>query len=43
MAALSKETALILLPAFAWAVAQNLDRRNRTQVIAVATFCAAAC
>jgi hypothetical protein len=39
MAALSKETALILLPAFVWAVAQNLDRRNRSQVIAVAAFC----
>jgi hypothetical protein len=39
MAALTKETALILLPAFVWAVAQNLDRRNRSQVIAVAAFC----
>jgi hypothetical protein len=39
MATLSKETALILLPAFAWALAQNLDRRNRSQVIAVAAFC----
>jgi hypothetical protein len=39
MAALTKETALILLPAFVWAVAQNLDRRNRSQVIVVAAFC----
>ena len=39
MAALSKETALILLPAFVWAFAQNLDRRNRSQVITVAAFC----
>jgi hypothetical protein len=39
MATLSKETALILLPAFVWAIAQNLDRRNRSQVIAVAAFC----
>jgi hypothetical protein len=39
MAALTKETALILLPAFAWAFAQNLDWRNRSQVIAVAAFC----
>jgi hypothetical protein len=39
MAALSKETALILLPAFLWAFAQNLDRRNRSQVITVAAFC----
>ena len=30
MAALTKETALILLPAFVWAFAQNLDRRNRS-------------
>jgi len=39
MAALTKETALILLPAFIWAFAQNLDRRNRSQLIAVAAFC----
>jgi hypothetical protein len=39
MAGLTKETALILLPAFIWALAQNLDRRNRSQVIAVAAFC----
>jgi hypothetical protein len=39
MAALTKETALILLPAFAWAFGQNLDRRNRSQVITVAVFC----
>jgi hypothetical protein len=35
MATLTKETALVLLPAFAWAMAQNLDRRNRAQVVAV--------
>ena len=39
MAALTKETALILLPAFVWAFAQNLDRRNRSQLITVAAFC----
>ena len=39
MAALSKETALILLPAFGWAFAQNLDRRNRSQLVTVAAFC----
>jgi hypothetical protein len=39
MAALTKETALILLPAFVWAFAQNLDRRNRAQLITVAAFC----
>ena len=39
MATLTKETALILLPAFVWAIGQNLDRRNRSQVIAVAAFC----
>ena len=33
MAALTKETALMLLPAFGWAMAQNLDRRNRPQLI----------
>jgi hypothetical protein len=38
MAALTKETALIVLPAFAWALAQNLDRRNRSQVVVVAGF-----
>jgi hypothetical protein len=38
MAALTKETALIVLPALVWAMAQNLDRRNRPQVIAVAGF-----
>ncbi|WP_433218972.1 hypothetical protein ACQP00_13930 [Dactylosporangium sp. CS-047395] len=36
MATLTKETALVLLPAFAWAVWQNLDPRNRAQVLAVA-------
>jgi hypothetical protein len=39
MAALTKETALVLLPAFAWALGQNLDRRNRQQVLTVAVFC----
>lgn len=39
MAALTKETALVLLPAFAWAFAQNLDRRNRAQVLTVAASC----
>jgi hypothetical protein len=39
MAALSKETVLILLPAFIWAFAQNLDRRNRAQLVTVAAFC----
>ena len=29
MAALTKETALVVLPALVWAMAQNLDRRNR--------------
>jgi hypothetical protein len=38
MAALTKETALVVLPAFAWAVVQNLDRRNRPQVVTVAGF-----
>jgi hypothetical protein len=38
MAALTKETALVALPALVWAMAQNLDRRNRPQVIAVAGF-----
>ncbi|GAA4079445.1 glycosyltransferase family 39 protein [Nonomuraea soli] len=38
MAALTKETALVLLPAFAYAMAQNLDRRNRPQVIVMAAF-----
>jgi hypothetical protein len=38
MATLTKETALVVLPAFGWAVAQNLDRRNRAQVVAVAAF-----
>ena len=37
-AALTKETALVVLPAFAWAVAQNTDRRNRPQVVTVAGF-----
>jgi len=38
MAALTKETALVALPALVWATAQNLDRRNRPQVITVAGF-----
>lgn len=38
MAALTKETALVALPALVWAMAQNLDRRNRPQVMAVAGF-----
>lgn len=38
MAALTKETVLLLLPAFAWALVQNLDRRNRPQVLTVAIF-----
>jgi hypothetical protein len=38
MAALTKETALVALPALAWAMAQNLDRRNRPQLITVAGF-----
>ena len=38
MAALTKETALVVLPAFVWAMAQNLDRRNRPQLLAVAGF-----
>ena len=38
MAALTKETVLLLLPAFVWALAHNLDRRNRAQVIVVAGF-----
>jgi len=38
MAALTKETALVVLPAFLWAMAQNLDRRNRSQVVVVAAF-----
>ena len=38
MAALTKETALVVLPALLWAIAQNLDPRNRAYVIAVAGF-----
>jgi hypothetical protein len=38
MAALTKETALVLLPAFAWAMLQNLDRRNRAQVLVTSIF-----
>ncbi|HZD69633.1 MAG TPA: hypothetical protein VFA45_12185 [Actinomycetes bacterium] len=38
IAVLTKETALVVLPAFAWAMAHNLDRRNRAQVVVVAGF-----
>ena len=38
MAALSKETFLVFLPAFLWALIQNLDRRNRSHVFAVSVF-----
>src|SRR4029453_18950045 len=38
MAPLTKETALVVLPALVWAMAQNLDRRNRPQLVAVAGF-----
>jgi hypothetical protein len=38
MATLTKETALVALPALLWVIAQNLDRRNRAYVIAVAGF-----
>jgi hypothetical protein len=38
LATLTKETALVALPALVWAMAQNLDRRNRPQVVAVAGF-----
>ena len=38
MAALTKETALVVLPALVWTMVQNLDRRNRPQVVAVAGF-----
>jgi hypothetical protein len=38
LAALTKETTLVALPALVWAMAQNLDRRNRPQVVAVAGF-----
>jgi hypothetical protein len=38
MAALTKETALVALPALVWAIAQNLDRRNRPQLLVVAGF-----
>ncbi|TCM38516.1 glycosyltransferase family 39 protein [Kribbella sp. VKM Ac-2568] len=41
MAALTKETALVLLPAFGWAVLQNLDRRNRPQVLVTSVFAGA--
>ncbi|HEV2778870.1 MAG TPA: hypothetical protein VGX25_05660 [Actinophytocola sp.] len=36
MAALTKETALVLLPALAWAMWRNADPRNRTQTLTVA-------
>ncbi|MEV1144653.1 glycosyltransferase family 39 protein [Micromonospora sp. NPDC049799] len=38
MAALTKETTLLLLPAFGWALLQNTDRRNRPQVLVTAAF-----
>src|SRR4030095_13575013 len=38
MATLTKETALVVLPALLWVIAQTLDRRNRAYVIAVAGF-----
>ena len=38
MAALTKETALVVLPAFAWALLQNLDRRNRAHLLVTSTF-----
>lgn len=38
MAALTKETALVVLPAFGWAMLQNLDRRNRPQVLITSIF-----
>src|SRR4029450_7134460 len=38
MAALTKETALVTLPAFAWAMFQNLDRRNRPQLLVTSIF-----
>jgi hypothetical protein len=38
IAALTKETALVVLPALLWAMVQNLDRRNRAYVIVVAAF-----
>ncbi|GAA1873581.1 ArnT family glycosyltransferase [Asanoa iriomotensis] len=36
MAALTKETLLVLLPALAWALWRNTDPRNRAQVLTVA-------
>ena len=36
MATLTKETALVLLPAIAWALWQNSDRRNRAPLLTVA-------
>jgi hypothetical protein len=38
MAALTKETALVLLPAFGWAMLQNLDQRNRAHLLVTSTF-----
>ena len=38
MAALTKETALVVLPAFIWAMAQNLDRRNRAHLLVTSAF-----
>ena len=38
MAAVTKETTLLLLPAFGWAMAQNLDRRNRAHLLVTSVF-----
>jgi hypothetical protein len=38
MATLTKETALVLAPAFAWALLQNLDRRNRSHLLVTSAF-----
>ena len=42
IAVLSKETILVLLPAWAWIVWSHADRRNRTFVMTLALPCAAA-
>jgi hypothetical protein len=38
IAVLTKETALVLLPAFLWALLRNLDARNRQQVLTVSLY-----
>lgn len=38
IAALTKETALVFLPAYAWALVRNLDQRNRSQALTVSIF-----